>query len=54
MREQDFKVICKGHYIYYKVFEDNSGALEHARLPKLRPRIKTGFHPVWDKKYQKP
>ncbi len=40
MREQDFKVICTEHYVYCKVFEDNSGALELARLPKLCPRSK--------------
>ena len=26
--------------IHYTVFEDNSGALELARLPKIRPRTK--------------
>ena len=40
MREQDFKVLCTEPYVYCKVFEDNSGALELARLPKLRPRTK--------------
>jgi hypothetical protein len=40
MREQDFKVPCTKPYVYCKVFEDNSGALELARLPKLRPRTK--------------
>ncbi len=40
MREQDFQVICTKPYVYCKVFEDNSGALELARLPKLRPRTK--------------
>ena len=40
MRERDFKVICTEPYVYCKVFEDNSGALELARLPKLRPRTK--------------
>jgi hypothetical protein len=39
-REQHFKVICIEPYVYYKVFEDNAGALELARLPKLRPRTK--------------
>jgi hypothetical protein len=33
MREQNFKVICIEPYIYYKVLEDNAGALELARLP---------------------
>ena len=40
MRERHFQVICSKPYIYCKVFEDNSGALELARLPKLRPRTK--------------
>jgi hypothetical protein len=40
MREQNFKAICIEPYVYCKVFEDNTGALELARLPKLRPRTK--------------
>ncbi len=40
MREQDFKVLCTKPYVYCKVFEDNSGALELARLHKLCPRTK--------------
>jgi hypothetical protein len=40
MREQDFKVLCTKPYVYCKVFEDNSGALNLARLPKLCPRTK--------------
>jgi len=40
MREQDYQVICTKPHVYCKVFEDNSGALELARLPKLRPRNK--------------
>jgi hypothetical protein len=40
MREQNFKVVCIKLYIYCKVFEDNAGALELARLPKLCPRTK--------------
>jgi hypothetical protein len=39
-RERDFQVICNEPHVYCKVFEDNSGALELARLPKLRPRTK--------------
>jgi hypothetical protein len=35
--EKGFQVICIKPYIYCKVFEDNSGALELARLPKLYP-----------------
>jgi hypothetical protein len=47
VREQDFQVICTELYMYCKVFEDNSGALELARLPKLRPwtkRINLCYH----------
>ncbi len=40
MRERKFQVICTKPYVYCKVFEDNSGALELARLPKLRPHTK--------------
>jgi hypothetical protein len=40
MREQDCQVIFTKPHVYCKVFEDNSGALELARLPKLRPRTK--------------
>ena len=38
MREQDFKVLCTKPYVCCKIFEDNSGALELARFPKLCPR----------------
>ena len=40
MKEKQIPVICTEPYVYCKVFEDNSGALELARLPKLRPRTK--------------
>jgi hypothetical protein len=40
MWEQEFKVLCTKPYVYCKVFEDNSGALELARLYKLCPRTK--------------
>ncbi len=40
MRELDFKVLCTKPYVYCKVFEDNSGTLKLARLPKLCPRTK--------------
>jgi hypothetical protein len=40
MKEKGFQVICTLPNVYCKVFEDNSGALELARLPKLRPRTK--------------
>jgi hypothetical protein len=38
--KKGFQVICTKPYVYCKVFEDNSGVLELARLPKLRPRTK--------------
>jgi hypothetical protein len=40
MRERNFKVVCIEPYVHCKVFEDNAGALELARVPKLRPRTK--------------
>ena len=40
MKERDFQVICTAPHVYCKVFDDNSGALELARLPKLRPPTK--------------
>ena len=40
MKGHGFPVLCTEPYVFCKVFEDNSGALELARLPKLRPRTK--------------
>ena len=40
IKARGFPVICDIPDIYCKTFEDNSGALELARLPKLRPRTK--------------
>jgi hypothetical protein len=40
MRERNFKVVCIKPCVHYKVFEDNAGALELTRLPKLCPRTK--------------
>jgi hypothetical protein len=40
MKDHNIPVICTKPYVYCKVFEDNSGALELARLPKLCPRTK--------------
>jgi hypothetical protein len=31
---------CTGPKVYFKAFEDNSGALELAKAPKMRPRTK--------------
>ncbi len=50
MREQDLKFLCTKPYVYCKVFEDNSGTLELARLPKLCPRTKhinVCYHPFF-------
>ncbi len=40
MKEHNIPVICTKPYVCCKVFEDNSCALELARLPKLCPRTK--------------
>ncbi len=40
IKTKGFKVICTQPYVYCKVFEDNSSALELLCLPKLRPRTK--------------
>ena len=47
IKEKGFQVIATIPHVYCKAFEDNSGALKLARLPKLRPRTKhinTCFH----------
>jgi hypothetical protein len=47
IKEKGFQVIANIPHVYCKAFEDNSSALELARLPKLRPRTKhinTCFH----------
>jgi hypothetical protein len=38
--KKGFQVICTKPYVCCKIFEDNSGALELATLPKLCPRTK--------------
>ncbi len=40
MKDRNIPVICSKPYVYCKVFEDNAGALELARLPKLCPHNK--------------
>ncbi len=40
MKDWHIPVICYKPYIYCKVFEENAGALELTRLPKLCPRTK--------------
>lgn len=40
MKSRGFDVPCTEPHVYCKLFEDNSGALEIARLPKMRPRTK--------------
>jgi hypothetical protein len=44
--KKGFQVICTKPYVYCKVFEDNSGALELARFSKLAhvPRTSTYHH----------
>jgi len=47
IKARGFNVLCTEPFVYCKTFEDNSGALELARLPKLRPRskhINTCYH----------
>ncbi len=36
LKTKGFQVICTQPYVYCKVLKNNSGALELARLPKLR------------------
>lgn len=40
MKEKKFKIYTTIPRVYCKCFEDNSGALEMARIPKMRPRTK--------------
>ena len=40
MREHKFDIVNMQPYVYFKVFEDNSGALELAQLPRLHPCTK--------------
>jgi hypothetical protein len=40
MKSHNIPAICTKPYVYCKVFEDNSGALELAKLTKLCPRTK--------------
>jgi hypothetical protein len=40
MKCKNFQVICTVPHVYCKIFEDNSGSLKLALLPKLRPRTK--------------
>ncbi len=40
IKDRGFQVICTQPFVYCKVFEDNSGALELACLPKLHPKTK--------------
>jgi hypothetical protein len=40
LKQNGFKVPHVGPKVHCKVFEDNSGAIEIARIPKVRPRTK--------------
>ena len=56
MRERGHVVICTDPHVFCKFFKDDSGALELARLPKLRPCTKhitgsTCAH-VWSRSIQ--
>jgi hypothetical protein len=47
MKDHHIPVICSKPYIYCKVFKDNAGLLELARLPKLclhTKRINVCYH----------
>jgi hypothetical protein len=51
VKAKGFQVLCTAPYVFCKAFEDNSGALELARLPKLRPRTKhinVCYHHFWE------
>ena len=50
-REYRFDIMEQTPEISCKVFEDNSGALELACLPKIQPRMKhinQYFHHLWE------
>ena len=40
LKDRGYDLISTEPIVYCKAFEDNSGALEIARLPKMRPRTK--------------
>ncbi len=40
MKDRHIPVICSKPYVYCKIFEDNAGTLELARLPNLHPSTK--------------
>ena len=40
IKQQGFEVQIDPPSVHCKVFKDNSGALEMARLPQIRPRTK--------------
>ena len=40
LKDRGYELISTEPKVYCKAFEDNSGALEIARLPKMRPRTK--------------
>ena len=40
LKSEGFPTLSTSPKIYCKAFEDNSGALEMAKFPKLRPRTK--------------
>ena len=40
LKDRGYELISTEPKVYCKAFEDNSGALKIARLPKMRPRTK--------------
>ena len=40
LKDRGYDLISTDPIVYCKAFEDNSGALEITRLPKMRPRTK--------------
>ena len=51
LKERVYDLISDNTIVYCKVFEDNSGALEIARLPKMRPHTKSInviYHHFWE------
>ena len=40
LKQNDFDIVADVTRVYCKAFEDNAGALEMARTPKIRPRTR--------------
>ena len=51
LKDRGYDLISTEPIVYCKAFEDNSGALEIARLPKMRPHTKAInaiYHQFWE------